>query len=93
LEQFDMDISEEEFGPDLVAPLPAFLASGEAESLTGNTFGLRGGTLSFYSDPNEERVLIKDNPEDGGWTVEEIAESVSQLTEGYETEKIEPVGL
>jgi hypothetical protein len=93
VDQLDMDLSEEEFGAELCAPLPTALASDEAEGLTGNTFGLRGGTLGYVSDPKEERAMIKDDLERGGWTAEDIIESLSELTDGYETNKTDPVGM
>jgi NAD(P)-dependent dehydrogenase (short-subunit alcohol dehydrogenase family) len=93
VDQFDMDLSEEEFGAELCAPLPTALASDEAEGLTGNTFGLRGGTLGYVSDPKEERTMIIDDPERGGWTAEDIIESLSELTDGYETKRTDPVGM
>ncbi|RDZ93056.1 hypothetical protein DEQ92_22365, partial [Haloferax sp. Atlit-6N] len=71
-------MTDETHGPQLVAPLPAFLASEEATDITGCTVGLGSGELSFISDPDRERKIIKEVPADtktGGWTPEQIADS------------------
>lgn len=78
-------------GPHLVAPLPAFFASEAAEDITGCTVGLGSGELSFISDPDRTRKIIKEVPADtrtGGWTPEQIADAWADLTDGYETTRI-----
>jgi len=93
LEQSDLDVSEDNFGPGLVAPLPTFLATEEASGITGNTFGLQGGSLSYISNPETERVMIKDDVIEGGWSAKEISHSLSQLTEGFNTNKTSPPSM
>ena len=88
-EEYRGEMSEETSGPHLVAPLPTFIASEEAEDVNGNTLGLGGGELTYITDPTRERTMIKDPVETGGWTPEEIAENFGQLTEGLNTNKIE----
>jgi NAD(P)-dependent dehydrogenase (short-subunit alcohol dehydrogenase family) len=81
-------MTDETHGPQLVAPLPAFLASDEATDITGCTVGLGSGELSFISDPDRKRKIIKEVPADtktGGWTPEQIADAWENLTDGYET--------
>lgn len=75
-------------GPEQVAPLPTYLASEEAKDITGVTFGMSSGRLSYISDPTRDRTMIKDPVETGGWTPEEIAENMDQLTDGLETTKV-----
>jgi NAD(P)-dependent dehydrogenase (short-subunit alcohol dehydrogenase family) len=87
-EEYQPDMSDETHGASLVAPLPTFLASEEAEDITGCTLGLGAGDLSFISDPAKERQIIKEVPADtptGGWTPEQIAEAWDELTDGFET--------
>ncbi|SDY25436.1 SDR family oxidoreductase [Halobellus clavatus] len=88
-EEYQPDgMTDETHGPQLVAPLPAFLASDEATDITGCTVGLGSGELSFISDPDRKRKIIKEVPADtktGGWTPEQIADAWENLTDGYET--------
>lgn len=90
-EEYQPDgMSDETHGPQLVAPLPAFLASEEAEDITGCTVGLGSGELSFISDPDRVRKFTKEVPAStrtGGWTPEGIAEEWDNLTDGYETSR------
>jgi NAD(P)-dependent dehydrogenase (short-subunit alcohol dehydrogenase family) len=91
-EEYQPDgMSDETHGPQLVAPLPAFLASEDAAGITGCTVGLGSGELSFISDPARERKIIKEVPastKTGGWTPEGIADAWENLTDGFETERI-----
>lgn len=84
-------MGESTHGPHLVAPLPAFFASEAAEDITGCTVGLGSGELSFISDPDRTRKIIKEVPAEtktGGWTPEQIADAWDDLTDGYETTRI-----
>lgn len=54
--------------PEDVAPMVAWLASGEAKDVNGHIFHCQGGQISLMSTPSEERTLRKN----GRWTVEEI---------------------
>ena len=70
---------------------PAFLASDEADDVTGCTVGLGGGELSFISDPDRVKRIVKEVPSNtytGGWTPEQIADSWDDLTDGYETHRV-----
>ena len=91
-EEYQPDgMSEETHGPQLVAPLPAFMASDEAEGITGCTVGLGSGELSFITDPDRARKITKEVPastKTGGWTPQQIADAWDELTSGYETERI-----
>jgi NAD(P)-dependent dehydrogenase (short-subunit alcohol dehydrogenase family) len=90
-EEYQPDgMTDETHGPQLVAPLPAFLASDEATDITGCTVGLGSGELSFISDPDRKRKIIKEVPADtktGGWTPEQIAGAWENLTDGYDTKR------
>lgn len=86
-EEYRSEMSEEDYGAHLVAPLPAFLASDAAEDLTGNTVGLAGGDLTYINDPTRIRLMHKDPVETGGWTIEEVAERFDELTAGLDTNK------
>jgi NAD(P)-dependent dehydrogenase (short-subunit alcohol dehydrogenase family) len=90
-EEYQPDgMSDETHGPHLVAPMPAFLASEEAEGITGCTVGLGSGELSFITDPDRARKIIKEVPADtptGGWTPQGIADAWDDLTDGYETKR------
>lgn len=77
-------------GPQLVAPLPVFLASDDATGVTGCTVGLGGGELSFIDDPDRVKRIVKEVPAStstGGWTPEQIADSWADLTDGFETHR------
>jgi NAD(P)-dependent dehydrogenase (short-subunit alcohol dehydrogenase family) len=90
-EEYQPDgMSDETHGPHLVAPLPAFLASEEAEDITGCTVGLGSGELSFITDPDRARKIITEVPANtatGGWTPRQIADAWDDLTDGYETKR------
>jgi NAD(P)-dependent dehydrogenase (short-subunit alcohol dehydrogenase family) len=83
-------VDEEAWGPHAVTGVPVFLASERADGITGCTVGLRGGELSFVSDPEYERVLERDATEEGPWTAELVADRWDDLTAGYGTDNSEP---
>lgn len=57
------------FGPpEIVAPLVVFLASDDAQSITGRIFSLTGHKLAFWSLHQEAKSAIMP----GGWTVEGV---------------------
>ncbi|MGH8961428.1 MAG: SDR family NAD(P)-dependent oxidoreductase [Jatrophihabitantaceae bacterium] len=59
------------FGPpEDVAGLVVFLASPDAEGITGQAVGLGGDRLALWSHPAEQVVALAD----GGWTAASIAE-------------------
>ncbi|MDY7081376.1 MAG: SDR family oxidoreductase, partial [Halobacteria archaeon] len=82
-------VSEDEMGPQFVPGAPVFLASEEARDIAGCTLGIAGGNLSFVTDPKRESSLNKD-VEEGAWTPEEIAENWDELTDGFETTRMNP---
>jgi NAD(P)-dependent dehydrogenase (short-subunit alcohol dehydrogenase family) len=59
------------FGPpEDVAPLVVFLASADAEGISGQVIGLGGDRLALWTHPREEVVAFAD----GGWSREAIAD-------------------
>ena len=83
------DVGEEEWGPQLTTAAPVFLASERAEDITGNTVGLQAGELTYISDPEYERTMVRALEAGGGWTAERLAERWDDLTEGFDTGKSE----
>jgi NAD(P)-dependent dehydrogenase (short-subunit alcohol dehydrogenase family) len=77
----------ETLGPQMAPAVPVFLASDEAEGVTGCTL-VMGGDVAYVSDPKRERSLSTDN-EDGRWTASELADRWEELTEGFETAKLD----
>ena len=57
--------------PANVAPMVAYLASDDAQHITGQCFGAMGYRVTRYSHLVPERVLVGDKP----WTVESLAEA------------------
>ena len=57
--------------PANVAPLVAFLASDDAQHITGQAFGAMGYRVTRYTHLVPDRVLLGDGP----WTVERLAEA------------------
>lgn len=57
-------------GPDDVAGLVAFLASGAAAGITGQAIGVGGDRLALWSHPQEVAVALAE----GGWTADELAQ-------------------
>ena len=85
LEQID----EEAAGPDRVAPIPIALLSDEAEDLTGWTFAGGVDTVYAVTDPEFERKAIMK----GGWTAEDLADSLDDLLDERPRTKTAPGGL
>ncbi|MGP1615539.1 MAG: 3-oxoacyl-ACP reductase, partial [Pollutimonas bauzanensis] len=56
--------------PEQIAPAVVYLASGEAEWITGQVIGIGGDKLSLWSHPKEvaEAFIF------GGWSVENMRE-------------------
>lgn len=85
LEQID----ESEAGPDRVAPLPIALLSDEATDLTGWTFAIGVDTVYTVTDPEFERKAIMK----GGWTPDELADTLDDLLDERPRTKTSPGGL
>ncbi len=54
--------------PEAIGPLVAWLASDDAAHVTWRTFFVTAGRIAIYSEPIQEKALLKD----GGWTVDEL---------------------
>jgi hypothetical protein len=66
--EFDMSALD----PDMVAPFVAWLAGDESGNVNGYDFGLAGGNIQLYSQPQ----IIKTIYQKGRWTVDELADVV-----------------
>jgi len=58
-----------QMSPDLIAPLVVFLASEEAQGVSGQIFGVRGKEIMVFSQPRPVRTIADVE----GWTPEKIA--------------------
>ncbi len=58
--------------PDDIAPLIVWLASDDAANVNGRTFGVVTGRISLYSEPVQERMMVKS----GGFTIDELFENM-----------------
>jgi NAD(P)-dependent dehydrogenase (short-subunit alcohol dehydrogenase family) len=54
--------------PEDIAPLVVWLASDDAANVTARTFQVQSGKISLYSEPVEQKTLIKV----GRWTIDEL---------------------
>ena len=54
--------------PEDIGPLIVWLASDEAAHVTGRTFGVMTGKIALYSEPIQEKAIVKV----GGWTIDEL---------------------
>jgi hypothetical protein len=55
--------------PELIAPMVAYLATDDAQDITGQIFGVRGKEIILFSQPRPIRSAYNSD----GWTVESIA--------------------
>ncbi|MBK9427174.1 MAG: SDR family oxidoreductase [Gammaproteobacteria bacterium] len=62
-------------GPEFVAPMVAYLATDAAAAVNGQIFHVEKGRVSIYSEPVEEKALLKAQ-DDGLFTVEELMAAV-----------------
>jgi hypothetical protein len=60
----------EKMDPNDIAPLVVWLASDAAANVNGRTFFVQTGTVALYSEPVQEKALVKL----GGWTIDELFE-------------------
>jgi NAD(P)-dependent dehydrogenase (short-subunit alcohol dehydrogenase family) len=58
----------EQMRPEDVGPLAVWLASDDAANVNGRTFHVHTGKIGLYSEPMEEKALVKV----GGWTIDEL---------------------
>ncbi len=61
--------------PDECAPIVVYLASDEAQGITGQIFGIGGDRLSLYSHPSPKIRVFRE----GGWTLDQIRAQVPAL--------------
>lgn len=54
--------------PEEIPPIVCYLATDQAENITGRVFGATRGRIALYSEPQEIRGIYKD----GSWTLEEL---------------------
>jgi len=70
--------------PDYIAPFICFLASDEAEKISGSVFSIGGNGIGLYSDPTIVRNLMKYDSEP--WTMEELRQQLPRgLFGGYQS--------
>lgn len=65
----------DEMAPENVSPLVAYLASDQAQNITGRWLSIRGGKLESWLPPQ----LAKSIDIDRRWTVKEITERIGEL--------------
>ncbi len=54
--------------PEEISPIVCYLATDQAENITGRIFGATRGRIALYSEPQELRGIYKE----GVWTLEEL---------------------
>lgn len=82
-------INESDVGTEKVAPLPVVLMADNAEDITGWTFAIGGDTVYTVTDPEFERLAIKD----GGWDAETLTGAIDELLSDRPRSKTSPGGL
>ena len=67
--------TEDEFGPQYMAPIVCYLASDKASNITGQTFGANVNQLYIY------KMLTSEGVNKGGapWKPEEVGQVVSRV--------------
>jgi NAD(P)-dependent dehydrogenase (short-subunit alcohol dehydrogenase family) len=66
--------------PETVGPFIVFLCTDTAADINGQVFDVTGGNIALYSEPVKKKTISKDA---GIWTVDELAQQVPSLLEGY----------
>jgi NAD(P)-dependent dehydrogenase (short-subunit alcohol dehydrogenase family) len=64
----EMIAAMEAYRPEDIAPLVVWLASDDAVNVNGRTFFVQTGTVALYSEPVQEKAILKA----GGWTIDEL---------------------
>lgn len=70
-EEGDFDFAS----PDNIPPLVAYLASDDAQGITGKVFGVQGGDIDLYETWQVRKSISKD----GRYSVEELKEKIKDL--------------
>jgi NAD(P)-dependent dehydrogenase (short-subunit alcohol dehydrogenase family) len=71
----------DEWAPENIAPLVAYLGTDAAAHITGQVFYVFGGTVELFEPWRHERVITKDRR----WTVQELSARVPELFDGMPT--------
>ena len=79
-------VDEADLGPQHTTAVPVFLAGEEAAGVTGCTLAVAGNNVAIVSDPERERTL---SSEDGRWSADELADRWEELTDGFETRRLQ----
>jgi len=66
--------------PETVAPFIVYLCTDAAADINGQVFDVTGNNIALYSEPVKKKTITKQT---GIWTVEELAQQMPQLLEGY----------
>ncbi|MFB6163534.1 MAG: SDR family oxidoreductase [Haloarculaceae archaeon] len=66
---------EDDFPPEKVAPVAAYLLSDAADGVSGRTVRAQGDMVSLVADPQDEHSMV--DPE--GWTVAKLADRFDDL--------------
>jgi NAD(P)-dependent dehydrogenase (short-subunit alcohol dehydrogenase family) len=64
----EMIAAMEAYKPEDIAPLVVWLASDDAAHVNARTFFVQTGTVALYSEPVQEKAILKK----GGWTIDEL---------------------
>jgi len=62
----------ESFRPEDIAPLIVWLASDASANVNGRTFFVQSGRISLFSEPVQERMIMKR----GGFTIDELFDNI-----------------
>jgi NAD(P)-dependent dehydrogenase (short-subunit alcohol dehydrogenase family) len=71
----------DEWAPENIAPMVAYLGSEAAAHITGQVFYVYGGTVFLFEPWRHERVIRKEER----WTASELVERVPELFAGLQT--------
>ncbi len=68
IDQQTYEDSVDPTSPEEIPPIVLYLATDQAENISGKVFGATRGRIALYSEPQEIRGIYKD----GVWTLEEL---------------------